>query len=272
MLVGMYLAHVRPVSGSHSARLSVHDSVVRNGVLRCGYVNWKPYYYTELKDGANARHGISVDLMTELGKVLDLRIDWVEEIGWGNIGEGFATRRYDAVCTNMWTDAARLKNLALSRPIFFSAPRLYARANDARFDNNASRINQPDVKIAVIDGAPLVRLVKEKFPRAQIVALPQTLQTAEFLMNVSSGKADVTMMEAEEAREFEDANPGLLKQIQGIPPLRILPHVLALPSDDPQLSAMINSGLEILIDNGEMDRIRKKYGASYFVPAPGFRE
>lgn len=247
-------------------------NVVNTGTLRCGHVNWRPYYYVDLKDGNNQPTGLNYDLMTEIGKILDLKIAWVEEIGWGNIGEGFKTNRYDAVCTSMWVDSAKLKNLSLSRPIFYSAPQLFVRADDTRFDGNVDRINQPDVKIAVIDGSPLFRFVKERFPGATVVTLPQMVQDAEYLMNVTTKKADAAIMDPEEIKPFMAANPGQLKPIADIPPMRILPHVLAFPQDDLQLTAMMNGALQILIDNGVMEKIGKKYGVSFLVPAPSFRQ
>ncbi len=272
VLVGLIFARFGKTDAPSVERLSVRDNVVRSGVLRCGYVNWKPYYYTELKDGNTQPTGLNYDIMMELGKVLDLKIDWVEEIGWGNIGEGFKTNRYDAVCTSAWIDAPKLKNLLLSRPIFYSAPQLYVRADDNRFDGNPERLNQPDVTFVVIDGAPLSPLVAEQFPSSKITALPQLVQSAEYLMTVITKKADVATMDPDEIKPFMAANPGKLRAVSGVRPLRILPHILALPPSDPQFMAMMNAGLQVLIDNGVMEKIRKKYDTGYFVPAPSFRE
>jgi len=240
------------------AKIPVLDNVVKTGTIRCGYVNWKPFYYSEMKDGNNRPTGLNVDIMTELGKILDLKIAWVEEVGWGTIGEGFKTNRYDMVCTSVWADPAKLKNLSLSRPIFYSAPTFFVRADDTRFDGNTDRINKPDVKIAVIDGAPLSFLVKQDFPSAQIVASPQMVQTAEYLMNVTTKKADLAIMDPEEIKPFMQANPGQLRPIANIPHLRVLPHVLTMPPNDMQFASMINTALQILIDNGVMDKIGKK--------------
>lgn len=62
--------------------------------------------------------------------------------------------------------AAKTRNLNLSRPFFYSGPRLFVRGDDNRFDNNLARINQPDVRVAVIDGAVSMAWVKENLPKA----------------------------------------------------------------------------------------------------------
>ena len=250
---------------------SVYQGVVNRGTLRCGYVNWKPYYYVDLKDGNQQASGLNYDIMVELGKVLDLKIEWVEEVGWGNIGAGFATRRYDAVCTSMWPDSAKFKNLSLSIPIFFTAPRLYARQGDSRFDGNLANINQPDVKIVVIDGSSLIPVAKGAYPNAQFITLPQLTQEAEYYMTVSARKADIALADPDEIKGYLASNPDQLKLIPNIPPLRVMPLVLAFPPNDPQFSAMMNTGLQVLIDNGVMAAIRKKYETNYLPPAVGFQ-
>jgi len=50
-----------------------------------------------------------------------------------------------------------------------------------------------------------------------------------------------------------------------------MPLVLAFPPNEPQFSAMMNTGLQVLIDNGVMEAIRKKYETNYLLPAVGFQ-
>lgn len=266
----MNLVSVGQPEAAQGAMSSVYEHVRDTGVLRCGYVNWKPYYYLQMEDGTNKPTGINVDLMDELAKVTGLKIEWSEEISWGTIGEGFKTNRYDAVCTSMFTDAAKIRNLVLSRPIFYSGPRLFVRGDDARFDNNPDRINQPDVKVAVVDGAASMAWVREHLPRVQIVALPQNVQETEYLMTVTTKKADVLFYDLDEMTGFAKANPGQLRPIEGLPPTNILPHVLAFA--DPRLRDMMNSALQILIDDGVMEKLRAKYETHYFVPQKSFKE
>lgn len=251
-------------------KVSAYENVRNAGVLRCGYVNWRPYYYLDMENGGKQATGVNYDLMNELAKVTGLKIEWTEEVNWGNIGEGFKTNRYDAVCTSMYADAAKIKNLNLSRPIFYSGPRLFVRVDDARFDNNPERMNQPDVKVAVIDGAASMSWVKENLPKAQLVALPQMVQESEYLMTVITKKADIVFYDLDEMAGFMKANPNQLRLIEGLPPTNILPHVLAFA--DPQLTAMMNTGLQMLIENGVMEKIRTKYGTHSFVPARGLKE
>lgn len=263
---------VQTVSLTHetktAAKETAYERVLRTGILRCGYVNWQPYYLKDPNTGTPS--GMSYDIMTEVGKVLDLKIDWVEEVGWGTIGEGFKTGRYDSVCTSMWPDAGKYKNMSLSVPIFFSNIVAYARTNDNRFDGHFERINQKDVRVAVIDGAFTYSIAKANFPEAQIVALPQMAQESEYLMMVPSNKADIILSDIDELEKFLEANPDKMRMVKDIKPVKRFPHVIAMPPNEAQLTQMINQALQLLIDNGYMAEIKEKYKTEYALPRSGF--
>lgn len=247
-----------------------YERVIKSGTLRCGYVNWQPYYSKDPNTGEPK--GMSYDIMSEVGKILDLKIEWNEEVGWGTIGEGFKTGRYDAVCTNMWPDAGKYKNMSLSIPIFYSNLVAYVRGDDTRFDGHFDRINQSDVRISVVDGAMTYTLAKATFPNAQLVASPQMVQEAEYLMTVPSNKADVVLIDVDETKKFLEANPGKLRPVKDVRPVKTFPHVIAMPANESQLTQMINQALQLLIDNGYMARIKEKYKTEYLVPAPGYQK
>ena len=64
--------------------------------------------------------------MNAIGKTLDLKIEWTEEVGWGNIGEGLKAGRYDMACVSMWPDAPKYKtffdpSFVLQRDLFMGS-------------------------------------------------------------------------------------------------------------------------------------------------------
>ena len=173
-------------------------------------------------------------------------------------------------CTSMWPDAPKIKNLLLSQPLFYSTLYPFVRTDDARFDGNTDRINQADIRIVAIDGALSYNLAKDAFPNAKIVSLPNSVQDAEYLMTVSTGKADIVIMDKDEIKKFMENNPGKLRQVENVPPVRVFPHVLAFKQGDDDLARAINFALGLIIDNGRMKEILKKYSANYLLPNPAF--
>ncbi len=247
-----------------------YDRVMATKTIRCGYITWKPYnYFTDLND-PKTRTGIVFDTMNAIGKILDLKIEWAEEMGWGDIGQGFQTGRYDMACTVMWPDAAKYKNFALTRPLFYSAVYPWVRADDTRFDGNIQKINDPSVKIGVIDGAFSYNLARDIFPNATLSALPQSAQSGEFYLSLLGKKSDVINIDVDEANAYLKEHPGAIRRVEGADPVKILPLVLAVPPDSPQLKGMIDGALAHMINNGFAEQIQKKYKTNYILPAKDF--
>ena len=269
--LALIVAAVHPAGGGSRLpqKETSYEHVLRTGVLRCGYVNWLPYYARDLKTGEQS--GISYEILNAIGKELDLKIEWTEEVGWGNLGEGLKTGRYDAVCTSLWPDGSKIKNFTLSRPMFYSQLYPYVRANDNRFDGNLESINQPNVKISAVDSSFQYNLAKDVFPKAQIVALPPMTGEAEFFLAIVDNKADVlAAIDADEIKGFMQNNPGTLKQVANVPPVHIFPHVMTFGPDEKQLADKIDFALDLLIDNGIMEHILKKYSDSYLLRDHGY--
>lgn len=249
---------------------TAYDRVMKTQTIRCGYITWKPYnYFADLND-PSTRTGLVFDYMNEIGKILDLKIEWAEEVGWGNIGEGFQTGRYDMACTVMWPDAPKYKNFYLTRPVFYSAIYPWVRADDTRFDGQVDKINDPKVKIGVIDGAFSYNLAREMFPKAGLTALSQNAQEGEFFLDLINKKSDVINLDADEVAAYLSEHPGAIRRVRGAEPLRVLPLVLGVPNDSPQLKAMIDTALAHLINNGFSEKLQKKYHTNYLLPAKDF--
>lgn len=245
---------------------TAYERVIKTGTIRCGYIVWNPYFYYKDLNDPSSKAGMTVDMMNEIGRVLGLKIEWTEEAGWGNIGEGLKSGRYDMVCTSMWPDAAKYKNFLLTRPLYYSSIYPWTRADDTRFDGDISKINDPSVKIAVVDGGTAESMARQFFPKATIVGIPPMSQSAEFFMTVTSGKADVINSDVDEMEAFLKTNPDTFRKVANIKPLQYYPHVMAVPADSPQMKDMVDSALTFLIDNGFMDEVVKKYDLKLTTP------
>lgn len=264
------MAGFSPVVGHAEDTASAYDRVMETKTIRCGYITWKPYnYFTDLND-PSTRTGIAFDVMNEIGRILDLKIEWAEEMGWGDIGQGFQTGRYDMACTVMWPDAPKYKNFALTRPLFYSAVYPWVRADDARFDDHPQRINDPSVKIGVIDGAFSYHLAKEVFPKASLSALPQSAQGGEFYLSLLGKKSDVINIDTDEANAYLAEHPGTIRRVKGAEPVKVLPLVLAVPLNSPEMKTMIDGALSHMINNGFTEQIQTKYKTNYLLPTKDF--
>ncbi|MDB5477939.1 MAG: amino acid transporter substrate-binding protein family, partial [Alphaproteobacteria bacterium] len=106
---------------------SVYDRVMRTGTLRCGYALSQPQMMKDPNTGKLS--GVDYDVWEAIGKQLNVKIEWTEEVGWGNFIEGLRTSHYDAFCSNIWADYARTKLLTLTIPTIYSFVQTYVRAD-----------------------------------------------------------------------------------------------------------------------------------------------
>lgn len=237
---------------------TVYERVIRTGVIRCAYINWKPYSFKDPLHPELPPQGSSVDIISAIADRLDLRIEYTEEIGWGDIGIGFSTNRYDAVCTQMWPDSGKMKSFLLSTPLFYSDIFPYKNNGDLRF-RSPDTINQPSTRIAVVDGAFTEKLAKKVFPKATLVRLSPTSNSAEYYLNLTTKKADIILSDADEVAAQNEIAHLSIEKTEGIAPVRVLPHVFAFPGNDPRFAEMMDGALEQLKVEGYMKGIASRY-------------
>jgi ABC-type amino acid transport substrate-binding protein len=245
-----------PVWADENKKESVFDHIVRTGTINCGYAMWSPMLYKDLN--SNKIEGVTYEIMEEIGRRLDLKINWVEESGWGTIIEGLRTNRYDMICTAIGIISARAKFMDFSTPIYFSPIYIVVRQDDKRFDKDINSINKKEYKIATLDGDASSSLARQNFPEAMTSAMPQTSDYSLLLKEVETKKADVTIITPETFLEYDHNNPQKLKVLNKNNPI-LAPVALGIPLNESSLKRMIDIAITEMLLDGTIDRILKKY-------------
>src|SRR3989338_9283695 len=110
---------------------SLADKVINSGEIRIGYIVYPPLLS---KDQATGKlSGISYDIVEAVAKNLNLKTNWVEEVGWGSMIEGLKTNRYDMIGTQVWPNSARARQAIFSIAPMKSGVYPYVRNGDSRF-------------------------------------------------------------------------------------------------------------------------------------------
>lgn len=242
-----------PDVGAVQVKESAAERVVRTGVLRCSYGASPPNLSVD--PNTKALSGPTKDIVERMAKELELKVEWVEEVGWGNIAVGLDNGRYDAFCSNLWPDGPRRKNMELVTPFFYSPVYAFARVDDTRFDGNLARINQKDVRISAVDGDVTYNAAKADYPNAQVVGLPQTATSADFFENVTTGKADVGIVDKGTFEAYSASNPGKLKFVENVSATKVYPEQIGVGAGEVRLKLMLDGALQQLIDNGVIEAI-----------------
>jgi ABC-type amino acid transport substrate-binding protein len=148
--------------------------------------------------------------------------------------------------------------MLLSRPFLYSLIYLYARKNDTRFDNDYSAVNNSSVTVAGQEGDISASLLEMKFPKAKTAHTHPTAQAADRILNVVTGKGDVTLIDQAQAQSYQQTNPNKIRRVKG-DPISLLPAVIPLARGEYQLKNMIDGAINDLINDGTIAALLKKY-------------
>jgi polar amino acid transport system substrate-binding protein len=249
-------ARIFSTNPTSSIKPDLLSSILAKGEIKVGYVVYPPGLIKDPNTGKLS--GIFHDTLELAAKNLGLKVNWSEEVGWGTMIEGLNAGRYDMIGSPVWPNSTRAKSADFTIPISYSGVGVYTRTGESRF-TDLSKINNQNVTIATADGEMSSFIAKENFPNAKTVSLPQDTAVSELLLNLKTGKADITFVETAIAEEFLASNPGSIQNITPNNPIRSFANTMILPKNQESFKSTINSALQELINNGNIDNLISKY-------------
>lgn len=245
---------------------STYLRVLKTGTLRCGYIPYPPGLVKDPNSGEIS--GIFAETLYHVSADLGLTVEWTEQITWATMIEGLEAGRYDAVCSPVWENASRAKFADFTVPLFYSGLGAYVSARRDYPSQPLASINSPNVRIAVIAGEMSDIVARQDFPEAARVALPNLAPVSQLLLEVTEGKADVTIVEPYVAQQFLRNHPDSVVNIANSRPLRVFPNTIMLRKGDDEFRLMLNGAIQEAINSGVVDGLLSKYsgGLSLFYP------
>ncbi|MDD5586169.1 MAG: transporter substrate-binding domain-containing protein [Alphaproteobacteria bacterium] len=235
---------------------SVYDRVMEKRSIRCGYFSWYP---SIIKDPATGEFkGIFYDYMSELGKLLSLKIEWAEEIGLGDFPAALESGRIDAMCGGAWGTAEKARTVDFVEPVYYLPLYAFARTDDFRFDKDLSILNNKNYKMAVLEGGATSTLRRFVFPEAQALELPSLASPSELFVSLAQGKADAIIYDPFTFHVFDENNPGKVRMI-GQKPVRIFSNVVAVARGQEEFRRMLDNATKDMLLSGTIEKIVAKY-------------
>ncbi len=256
------LALVVGFLGNRSEQVSQGDAferVMSSGTIRAGYIAYPPYIIKDPDTGELS--GTFYEITNAVAEQLGLKVEWVEEGGYGTIFSSLDSNRYDVYGGGLWANSTRAKAGFLTIPVFYDTIYAYARAGDSRFNNNPEAINSVDVRISTLDGEMGDIIADADYPNAEKVSLPQNSPFDQVALQVTANKADIMLTPPNALEGFLKANPNSLQRISE-QPLRLFGNVYAVKLGESELQQMFNVALQEAIDSGTISKIVSKYKTS----------
>lgn len=260
-------------SQSEASGETVFERVNRTGILRCGYYIIEPNFIRDPNTGEFS--GIIYDLIVEAGRIVDWKVEFVEEVSVANAVEGLVTNRYDAICTSLYRRPNIFKQVDFAGPHYYVPVKVYQRIGDTRFQNGIADLHAQGVTISTVDGSIADIIARDQFPDTKRVSLPEMSPYSDMLLNVANGKADVAFVEPAVAGDFIAKNPGKLEAVGSIPHLRIFPNIIGVRKGEYDLANTLDNAIDFLVENGFVDQLLDKYErhpGSYIRVRPGYQE
>lgn len=240
---------------------SAYDRVLKTQTIRCGYNYYEPVIWRD--NETNELKGVYVEYMEALGKATGLKIEWASEIGWGDVPAALQNEKIDAMCAGTWADARRGVQIAFTKPVFYNTLEVYARIDDKRFDKDINSINDPTITISTVDGGVTADIAAQDFPKAKALALSTLGTDAEELLNVATGKADITFTNHGPALAFMKANPGKIKRVAPEDPVRVFGVTTSVNIREQELLTLLNTATDQLHNSGVINKILNKYEKNF---------
>jgi len=241
-----------PTAAQHS---TVFERVMKTNTLRCGYAVATPWFMVD--PNTKALSGVDYDVTMAVADKMGVKVDWVEETGWGVAEQGLISGRYDALCGNVCIDPHRARAVWYSTPFLHLPLNPVVRADDHRFDGNLDSINNKDVRIGVKANHVFEFTAKERFPEATRVYMNDISDDTEFFLDLTSNKIDIAFSAPETVDIYSKTNPGKIRMLDE--PAHMCNGGFLLPQGDTSLKHIVDLAITEINTSGLLETIIRKY-------------
>lgn len=255
LLVLMLLFLAAPAFAEDAPKESAYDRVMRTKTLRCGYFVWAPYFVVD--PNTEAKSGLYFDMIEELGKVLNVKIEWSYEYTLGQQVEGLRTGKVDALCADGPFTRSAMPYVDYSTPYIFISGYVYALRTNVKA-SSIKNLNSKDVIFTMIDGDGSAEYLQLYFPDAKVLSMASTSDASQLGQNIIAGKADAMFNDPISIKAYREEDQQKLKVV-GSGPLATLPMLMSVEKGQGDLLKMLNQGLDLMNDTGIIDKVLDKY-------------
>lgn len=225
--------------------------------IRAAYAVGAPLFIMD--PNSKEKSGIFYEIINSVADRLKFKVNWIEEVGYGEMIQGLKDDRYDIIGSGVWINSDRALGADFTIPLYYDAVFAYSREDDNRFNKDLSIINSPDYTIATMDGELGVTIADNDFPNADKLEIPQYADFTQMIENVIAKKADIVFLASAPARSYQVANPGRIKSIMPDSPLRIFPNAIMIQKGEYNFRQVLNVALMEMLNSGDIESILSKY-------------
>lgn len=236
------------------------SEVQKSGIIEaCTIVN-PPFSIKDPK--TNERSGYMIEVLNLIAAKMDAKVNWHEST-WGNATAELASKRCDIVAAEFFANVPRAKAIAFTRPpLFYIGTGAVIRKNDNRFQNvnNILDFDKSNIIVAVSTGEAGDIYVKEHFKNAQVRRIDvESSDITRFILEITTNRADVAIAGSDVLSVYIGVHSDVVDIFKD-KPFGINPVGWAVRQDDSRWLDFIETSLQFLVTQGDMQQIEEKYG------------
>ncbi len=251
-------SEVRVPSEDIAASTGLIQNLDSNQILRAGYGVFPPFSFEDPKTGKVS--GVAVDIISEIARQAGVRVEW-KRFNWNTMAADLKRGEYDLLADAIFQTPARGREFAFTEPYAYFAIGIgVVKTSESRFAK-FNDINSPQTRVAVGQGFAEETFVKARAPDADVISIPSSSDTAAPINAVLTGRADIAIVNLEDAKRFVKANSKDLKILWDGDPPAFVPAGFALRLDDQTGVGFLNVSLRNLRATGVLKVIATRYDA-----------
>lgn len=240
-----------PATASYAEGSRLQE-ILNSGVLRAGTTgDWNPMSVKH--PATNSYRGYDIDMMTELGKDLGVKVEFVPT-DWKTLVNGIVANKYD-ITGSASLSMKRAKVAGYSQSYFSLATVPLTLKKNLDKYSSWDNINQAGVTVAATLGTTQEQQIKQFFPNAKhsIIEAP-----ARDFQEVLSGRAAVSITSNVEAATLVDKYSQLAIVPVGKARART-PIAMLVAQDDQVWINYINHWIDLKRERGFFDQLAQKW-------------
>lgn len=235
------------------------ERIRQTGVIEACTAVYPPWTIKDAKTGVLS--GYNIDAMNIIAEKMNAKVVWHEST-FGNIVGDLASKRCD-VTTSLFMLIPRALSVAFTLPpLDYMGESAIIRKNDPRFQKvkDIYEFDKPEITIATATGESGDVFVKEHFKKAKVKRIDvEASDLIRFCVEVSTGRADVAIADANTIHLYAKDHPEVLDLFQNTP-FSLNPDGFAVRQDDVKWLHFLETALQFLDTQGTLTKLREKYG------------
>ena len=235
-------------------------------VMKVCYAVWPPAVIKDDKTGKLSGHDI--DTLEQIAKEIGVTTEY-HETTFGNMATAVQTGQCD-IGTSLFIAIPRAAVVNFTIPVLYSGISGIIKKGDTRF-KTVDDIDKPGIKVAVATGEAGDLYATAHFKQAKIVRIDvESSDLSRFLLEVTSGRADIGIADADTIRLFAATHPEATDAFADNP-FNLSPDAYPIRMGDNNFLNFINNSLLYLQTNGTWDQLEKKYDAHWLNEVKQFK-